>query len=412
MASIKSPNRSAVDEGPVARRPLAVAVVTETWPPEVNGVSLTLARIVDGLKARGHGVQLIRPRQPAVDAPGPSRPDELLLRGCPIPNYPHLRMGLPGRGALSRRWQQCRPDVVHVATEGPLGWSALRAAAALRLPLSSDFRTNFHAYSRHYGAGWLARPILGWLRRFHNRADATMVPTAALRDELGAAGFQRLHVVGRGVDHELFSPARRSAALRASWGVADGAPVAICVGRLAPEKNLELALQAFAAIRRMRPHARLLFVGDGPLRLTLQARCEGAIFAGTRRGEDLAAHYASADLLLFPSLTETFGNVTTEALASGLPLVAFDRAAAAQLVRSGDNGLLAPADDECQFVDHAVRAAVNPHFARRLGQRARETALAHGWDAVVAEVESVLRGAIQRATPVEAAQPAWRTSAA
>ncbi len=392
----------------LACRPLCIAVVTESWPPEVNGVSTTIARIVHGLEARGHGVQLVRPRQRDACAcePGASR-DEWLTRGMPIPRYPQLTMGLPAKQAIARRWRERRPDVVHIATEGPLGWSALRAARELGLPVSSDFRTNFHAYCRHYGVGWLARPIMAYLRRFHNRTQATMVPTVALRDDLAAAGFARLHVVARGVDTVRFDPRRRSSALRSSWGVAEADPVVACVGRLAPEKNLGLALTAFEAIRRQRPRARLLFVGDGPMRPELESRCPSALFAGTRRDDDLAAHYASADLLLFPSLTETFGNVTTEALASALPLVAFDRAAAAQMVRSGLNGLLARAGDDQAFVDHAVRVATSPTFARHLGRCARASVMPHGWESIVAQVEAVMAEAIGLAA-VEDRVVRWR----
>lgn len=359
---------------------------------------MTIARIVDGLVSRGHNVQLIRPRQRDRHAAQPdTRFDELLTGGIPIPRYPHLTMGLPAKAVLVERWRRRRPDIAHIATEGPLGWSALRAARELKLPVSSDFRTNFHAYSRHYGVGWLERPIMAYLRRFHNRTDATMVPTVALRDELAGSGFANLHVVARGVDTERFDPRRRSRALRASWGVADGDLVVACVGRLAPEKNLGLALAAFDTICQRRLDARLLFVGDGPMRSELQSRCPQAIFVGTRSGIDLAAHYASADLLLFPSLTETFGNVTTEALASALPLVAFDRAAAAQLVQSGCNGLLARAGDERAFVDHAVRVAMSPTFARHLGRCARESMLPQGWEAIVGEVEAVMAKAMWRA---------------
>ena len=168
-----------VQSYPAERRSLRIALVTETYPPEVNGVATTLARVVEGLHRRGHELQLVRPRQKAVP-PGPLTPrlDEVLMRGLPIPRYPHLRMGLPSKRALVKLWSMARPDVVHVATEGPLGWSALQAARHLHLPVTSDFRTNFHAYSRHYGIGWLNKPIMAYLRKFHNLAACTMVPTA------------------------------------------------------------------------------------------------------------------------------------------------------------------------------------------------------------------------------------------
>ncbi|HSM21286.1 MAG TPA: glycosyltransferase family 1 protein, partial [Rubrivivax sp.] len=373
---------------PVPRR-LRVAVVTETYPPEVNGVAATIARVVAGLRQRGHAVELVRPRQgPADIGGGEPGPAEMLVRGLRIPRDPQLRMGLPSRRALVHRWTLQRPDVVHLVTEGPLGWSALRAAAQLKLPVVSDFRTNFHAYSGHYGIAWLRRPIVGYLRNFHNGTAVTMVPTEALRGELAASGFERLRVVSRGVDTALFDPTRRSEALRAGWGAEPGAPVALYVGRLAPEKNLGALLGAFEAVRTVAPAARLVLVGDGPDRAGLQERCPGAVFAGVRRGEDLAAHYASADLFLFPSLTETFGNVVPEAMASGLAVVAYDCAAAAQLVRHAENGVLVPLDQVQGFGAAAARLAADPAAARDMGVQARATARGLDWADIVQAVET------------------------
>ncbi|HTP62187.1 MAG TPA: glycosyltransferase family 1 protein [Burkholderiales bacterium] len=373
------------------RRSLRVAVVTETYPPEINGVSLTAARFVEGLRERNHEIQLIRPRQNRAEpAASNEHFQELLTQGMPIPRYPNLRMGLPAKRALEQAWAFRRPDVVHIVTEGPLGWSALRAARKLKLPVVSDFRTNFHAYSRHYGIAWLGKPILAYLRKFHNRTLFTLVPTDALRAELAALGFRGLRVVARGVDTALFNPARRSQALRASWGAGPDDPVLLHVGRLAPEKNIDGLLDAYAAARGREPRARLVLVGDGPAREDLRSRCPDAIFAGMQRGEYLAAHYASADLFLFPSLTETYGNVTLEALASGLAVVAYDYAAGAALIRSGENGLLAALGDAQDFRALAAGLAADPLRVRALGERARERALAYDWRRAVRQLETVL----------------------
>ena len=380
-----------MDIQPGLHRPLRIACVTETYPPEVNGVAMTIARLVQSLRARDHRVQVVRPRQKS-DV-GPTSADgynDVLVRGVPIPRYAGLRMGLPCMGRLVKLWKQNRPDVVHIATEGPLGRSALLAARALGLPVCSEFRTNFHAYSTHYGFGFLRGPIIGYLRRFHNATQCTMVPTQALHDDLKKEGFRDLLTVARGVDVRRFDAAHRSEALRAQWGVAPDDLVVTCVGRLAPEKNLNTLVSAFEAIRREQPRAKLVLVGDGPMRKELQARCPDAVFAGQRIGDDLATHYASADMFLFPSVTETFGNVTTEAMASGLAVVAFDYAAAQRLIRHGENGALVPFGDHAAFVATAVRTAADLANCRVLGARARVSVMALDWDSIAQQVEGVM----------------------
>ena len=382
------------DRPHTTHRPMRIAFVTETYPPEINGVALTVARMVEGLHARHHDLQLIRPRQDERDRARPvPRFDEVLVRGRPIPMYAHLRMGLPAQATLMRLWSTVRPDVVHIATEGPLGWSALRAATRLGLPVTSDFRTNFHAYSGHYGIGWLRAPIMAYLRRFHNAAQATMVPTEPLRSELTAAGFRHVTVVSRGVDTTRFDPSRRDVALRANWGVADDTVVVAYVGRLAREKNLGTLVDAFDAVERMAPpgrRARLLLVGEGPEEDALRRRRPDALFAGRRTGGDLARHYASADLFVFPSRTETFGNVTLEAMASGLPVVAFDHAAAAQLIVDGRDGVLVPFGDTARFVDAAGALAFDRQRRERFGAAARQRATQQGWDAITTRFEATL----------------------
>ena len=368
-----------VDRLSHANRPLRIAFVTETYPPEVNGVALTIQQVVEGLHKLGHDIELIRPRQNAADqAEGQGRFNEVLMKSLPIPKYPALRMGVPSKGALLQRWSMHRPDVVHIATEGPLGWSALRAALKLKLPVTSDFRTNFHAYSKYYGAGWLNKPIMAYLKKFHNRTGSTMVPTHELKHQLEAQGFKRLHVVSRGVDTIRFHPGQRSESLRAQWGLAEDDVLMVCVGRLAVEKNLQVLVHAYEQVKAQVPRARLLLVGDGPMRETLQASCPDAIFAGQQKGQALAAHYASADLFVFPSLTETFGNVTTEAMASGLPVVAFNYAAAAQLIRHGDNGCLADLDRPQDLVAHTVALALDR--PKRLAMQAQALATAQDLD--------------------------------
>ncbi|MBB5203870.1 glycosyltransferase involved in cell wall biosynthesis [Inhella inkyongensis] len=383
-----------------AQRPLRIALVTETYPPEVNGVALSVARLVEGLRGRGHHVHLVRPRQPEHDAtrPADDAATETLVAGLPIPRYPELRLGLPATGRLLKLWRQQQPDLVHIATEGPLGWAAQRAADRLGMPVISEFRTNFHAYSQHYGLAWLRPLIEGYLRRFHNRCALTMVPSEAQRQRLVALGFERLLVVARGVDTERFNPRWRSQALRQQWGAEPDTPVLLSVGRLAAEKNLNLLIKAYEGLLQQNPQARLVLVGHGPERERLQQACPQAIFSGQKTGMELAEHYASADLFGFPSLTETFGNVVPEAMASGLPVVAFDEAAAALLLRDGAGLLLNPGDEEgfCQAV-----ASLGTHPAQRhsMARRALCTVADHGWERIVSEVEAQYRQHLQALIP-------------
>jgi glycosyltransferase involved in cell wall biosynthesis len=370
---------------------LRIAMITETYPPEVNGVARTVKEMVEGLRALGHSIELTRPRQNGHDrALVDGNLVETLGRGFAIPRYPQLRMGLPAKGALMRAWSQRRPDLVHIATEGPLGWSALAAARALKIRVATDFHTNFQTYSRHYGMGWLASPVMGYLRRFHNRADCTMVPTAELADGLTAAGFRGLRVVGRGVNPQVFSPQRRSSELRARWSAGDETPVALCVSRFAPEKNFPLVVRAFEAMRQVRPDAQLVLVGDGPMAEQLRRQNLGYLIAGRLVNGELSAHYASADVFLFPSTSETFGNVTLEAMASGLGIVAYRYAAARQHLEHGRSALLPAPDDEQGFIAGARQLACEPRLARRLGAAARAAAESLTWERIVGDFESVL----------------------
>ena len=389
---------------------MRIAYVTETYPPELNGVSLTVERTVAYLRGRGQPLLLIRPRQP-----GEAHRDdgqEWRTAGCPIPMYPDLRFGVARAAALRARLAATGSTLVHLATPGPLAWAALRAARSLGIPVTSDFRTNFHQYSRYYGLGAIAPLIVGVLRRFHNGSCVTFVPTTAARDDLAARGFNNLAVVGRGVDTSRFAPQKASAELRLRWRSGEGAPapagaapVLLYVGRVAAEKNIELALQAFDAARRAHPGTRLVVVGDGPLCARLAAAHPAALFVGVQRGDALAEHYASADLFLFPSLSDTFGNVTLEALASGLPVVAFNVAAAAEHVVDGESGALVPAGDEGGFIDAVSRLAASAERLGAMREAATEAAKRAQWNEVLARFEDHLLAAAD-ARPREGANVA------
>jgi glycosyltransferase involved in cell wall biosynthesis len=389
-------------------------VVSETYSPEINGVATTLAHLVSGLRARGHRVSLARPRQ-RIDAARPY-PDATttLVAGVRLPGYRGLQIGLPAGAALRAAWSRNRPDAVYVATEGPLGWSALRAGAALGVPVYSGFHTKFHTYVGHYRAGWLRHVVAGYLRHFHNATAGTLVATECLLAELAAAGFRNLGVIGRGVDSRRFDPARRSVPLRESWGASADDQVVLYVGRLAAEKNVELAIDAYRAMSRVNRRLRFVLVGDGPLGPALRCDHPDLVFAGFRTGDDLAAHYASADVFLFPSETETFGNVTLEAMASGLGVIAYDYAAARVHIESGVSGVAVREGDRRGFIAAAVRLANEPALVGPMRRRARAAMEAVDWEHVVERFERLLTGADRREENIRGQQSsvvrpwAWR----
>ncbi|HWA08811.1 MAG TPA: glycosyltransferase family 1 protein [Opitutaceae bacterium] len=370
---------------------MKLAIVTETFPPEINGVAMTFGIIARELGRRGHAVTVYRPRRP--DLAGSSEPTEyreVALPGAPIPGYPLLRLGFPAWRRLKNLWRRDRPDLVHVVTEGPLGASAVSTAHALGLPVTSSFHTNFHAYTGHYGFAPLRRAALGWLRRVHNRTLRTFAPTAELCAELAGLGFRDLCVLSRGVDARQFSPGLRSVGLRESWGAGPEDVVVLHVGRMAAEKNYPLLFEAYAAMRTAEPRLRFVLVGDGPLRRGLAAAHPDCRFPGFIPRGELARHYASADIYIHASLTETFGNVLTEAMASGLAVAGFDYAAARQFVRDGENGLVAPVGRPEALVAGAVRLATDDALRSKLRAAAPASLAGQSWEKVIEHFEADL----------------------
>ncbi len=358
---------------------MKIEIVTDTFAPDVNGVAMTLGRLCDGMKRRGHRVHVIHTGEFAKQG-------ETVSASLPLPGYKEVRVGLPEPFKLRARWIKKRPDAIYVATESPLGKSALKAANALGIPVATGFHTNFHQYMEQYRLGGLQPVAMAYLKKFHQRADCTLTPSRDVMDKLVAEGFDKVKLLGRGVDTDLYAPAKRSESLRLEWGARPGTPVAMMVGRVAAEKNFDLAMSTFEQMRQAVPDVQCVVVGDGPLRERLAEKYRWVHFVGVKLGEELARYYASADVLVFPSETETFGNVLLEGMASGLVTVSYDYAAAALHVKSGVNGFKAVKGDAAEFVKLAVSGlALRPHHGMR--QSAREVAETLGWDQVVREFE-------------------------
>ncbi len=369
---------------------MKIEIITDTYRPDVNGVAMTLGRLTDGLRARGHRVHVLHTGSETAAG-------ESSARSVALPGYRDVRVGLPKPFDLRLRWERKRPDVIYVATESPLGKSALKSAQALGIPAVTGFHTNFHQYMERYGMPGMQSLAKSYLRKFHSRAQCTMTPSPGMVEELKEIGIENVELLGRGVDTELFAPSRRSELLRAEWGVDADTPVAVIVGRVAAEKNLELGMKAFERMRKVFPAMACVVVGDGPVRASLEKSWPWVKFVGMQTGVDLARHYASSDILLFPSETETFGNVLLEGMASGLVPVSYDYAAASMHVQHESNGLKVPFGDADAFLQESVRALAFPR-GHELRVQARRSTEQQGWDRVIKKFEDTLGRLARKAT--------------
>jgi glycosyltransferase involved in cell wall biosynthesis len=365
---------------------LWIEVVTDTYVPDINGVALSLGRLCSGLRERGHRVEIIRSGKANSEG-------ETTVLSWPLPGYWEIKVGAPWPGELRRRWRKNRPDVIYVAIETPLGFSAVSAARKLGIPVVGGFHTNFCEYLQKYGANRVGKQVWRYQKWFHDRLARTLVPSPDARDKLVLAGFSKVGVLGRGVDTSLFNPARRSEAMRRELGATGEAPIALVVGRVSSEKNIELAIRAFDRMRRSCPELVCIVVGDGPARSKLRRDHPQVQFPGYMTGEKLAACYASADILLFPSETETFGNVLIEGMASGMAVLAYDYAAAACHGTDGTNLLKVTKGDEAAFLA-AAEKLLDSATRAILAAGALGTAEGLGWPGIVTELEEIFREVI------------------
>jgi glycosyltransferase involved in cell wall biosynthesis len=358
---------------------MRIALVTENFLPKLDGVTRTLAMLLEYLHTRGHAALVLGPR----GAPRRYAGARIYgTPGLPLPFYPELRALLPSPG-LERRLARFRPDIIHVAEPMLLGAMGIVWAQRLGIPLISSYHTNLAAYCSYFRLGMLETPVWAYRRMLHNACDATLCPSPSTARELRGQGFERVDLWPRGVDATLFHPARRSLAWRRSITGDERRPIALSVGRLSHEKNLGVLIEAWNALQGRDAH--LVIVGDGPARGDLERTLAGptVTFTGYLRGEALAEVYASADLFVFPSLTETFGQVALEAMASGLAVLGFDADGVRDLVRDGETGLLAPCGEQATFTRMFSLLLDEPQLRARMGLRARAAAEQRTWEGVM-----------------------------
>lgn len=378
----------------LVRPRLKIAVVTETWPPEINGVALSLLQLCKGLQQQGHKILLIRPQQKR-DSGHFSPNKECLVVAQAIPRYPSLKFGWPQFLKVSSAISEFSPDVVHIVTEGPLGLAALQAAKVRNIPVSSGFHSAFHDFSRFFDLAFLLKPIQHYLCWFHNNTQLTCVPSKDTAQSLLGLGVRcPMAVVGRGVDVDCFHPKHASSQLRQQWGADEQTKVLLYVGRLSPEKEVHVIVNAFTAMQKIsRQKTVLVIVGDGPERQKLQCLNPAAqvIFTGSLSDAKLSEAYASADVFVFASQVETFGNVVLEAMASGLPVIAYDYACAQQHVRQ-QTGWLCQLGDTAAFI-RCIHQLPDRQALKRMGLKAREDIQDIGWQYPVQQFEQALYSA-------------------
>lgn len=380
-----------MSDGVSAKSQYHVAFVTETFPPEINGVAHTLNMLVSGLEQLGYRISIVRPRQGSADI---NRFDDSVTtyyaKGVTIPGYAGLQFGMPHFLRLNKWWKNDRPDVVYIATEGPLGYTAVRTAKKLGIPALSGFHTNFHQYANHYKMGFINKLVFLYLRHFHNATKATLVPSPDLAAALNDMGIKPVNIIGRGVDTKRYSPYKRDVSLRHKWGATDKDIVLLCVGRVAAEKNLALAIRAYRSLKEHFSDIKMVIVGNGPLYNSLSRDNPDIIFTGEIADDSLSVHYASSDFFLFPSETETFGNVTLEAMASGLPVIAFNYAAASIHIDHEKNGLLVDMGNYDDFIFKTIDAVKNRQQLKVLGNNAHQYSHQLGWNKIVDQFQTLI----------------------
>jgi glycosyltransferase involved in cell wall biosynthesis len=361
---------------------MRVAIITENFLPKLDGVTRTLARLLEYLQSHGHKVLLLGPESGMEEYAGA---EIVGTAGVPFPFYPELKFNF-FRPLFLRRLSEFQPDVVHLVDPVILGAAGLAAARMLGKPLISSYHTNLAAYCEHFGFTLLTQPMRSYNRFLHNQCSLTFCPSPSTASMLRAQGFQRVRIWPRGVDTRVFRPAQRNMNRRALWIGADEKVVLLYAGRISWEKNLRLLLQAYQGMDHTGCH--LVMVGDGPALREMKQEFDGlpVTFTGYLQGEDLASAYASADLFAFPSRTETFGQVVLEAMASGLPVVGLQAEGVCDIVDDGQTGFLlntenlAEHEQVSSYRDLLTRLVRQHETRRKMGLAAHQMANQRTWD--------------------------------
>ena len=368
-------------------RGMRIAFFTGAYNHIADGVSLTLNRLVAFLVREGAVVRVYAPtaRIPALQHAGTLVP----VPSVSAPGRPEYRISLGTGWSAHENLTDFAPHLFHIATPDLLGLAALRMARASGTPVVASYHTHFASYLKYYRLDMLEPATWSYLRWFYRQCHAIYVPSRSMMEVLESHGIDgNLRLWPRGVDWSLFTPARRSARWRESFAIDAATPAVTFVSRLVQEKGLDIVVDVMRRLRDKGLVHKAVLVGDGPERGALEESLPDAVFTGHLTGEALATAYASSDIFLFPSDTETFGNVTLEALASGLPAVVANATGSNDLVENGMNGFLASPRNSQSFFEHVERLIVNPDLRQEMGTRARAGAQAYDWEYALAQMIS------------------------
>jgi phosphatidylinositol alpha 1,6-mannosyltransferase len=355
-----------------------IALIAETFTPAVNGVVNSVRQVADRLARRGHTPVVVAPSGVAYRSASGHQIDVVTVPSMAMPGYRELAVARPGAD-VAAVLRDIQPDVVHLASPAVLGWLAVQAAREQDIPSVAVFQTDLSAFARRYHLGVSARFVWARLRRIHNSADLTLVPSSASAYQLRREGIGPLALWARGVDRDLFTPQRRDNAWHAQ--VSHGGLLVGFVGRLAPEKRVEL----LAPTSRL-PGVQLVVVGDGPRRKALQRALPDAVFTGQLTGPDLGRTMASLDLLVHPGADETFCQVVQEALCAGVPAIATASGGPLDLVRHGENGLLWAGDDADMLAAQVAAVRDDPLGLAQMAAKARPAVVHRTWDRMTDEL--------------------------
>jgi phosphatidylinositol alpha 1,6-mannosyltransferase len=386
---------------------MRICLATDTFLPEINGVTTVLAIMRRELKRRGHEVLVLAPRYGSLME---VEPDVIRLASIPCPGYRQVHLSWPWGRGLSRLLDQFQPEVVQAVTEGPLGSFGRAYALQRRLPLATSFHTDFPRYAREYLGEWAVRPTRLWLKRFHGRAAFTMTPSASTRQELFALGVPAPVVWGRGVDTTWFHPDRRSKVRRDERGGDDKVHV-LHVGRLAAEKDVDTLVASFQAAREVLGERAVFCVaGDGPKVGMVREALPFARHYGFLNRNEVADLFADADLFVFPSPTETCGLVVLEALASKVPVIGAAAGGVPENILSGLTGTLIPPHQPHAFAGAIVNLVNHRSIRYPMSEAARAFAIGRDWSREIGSLESLFQSISQTRVAVPA-PIAWPTSA-